>query len=142
MQDPSVIDLIKERAEKTYKIHGHINAYIIGRKLAISTEIISGCLTKLGFFEDGLRPGRFITKADRDKAKDKEDYSHLDDISDSYSLKTPTPGDSSIQEKKEIDYSGYRINELRTIATNKGIKGAFSMKRSELIKRIKAKLNG
>ena len=35
-----------------------------------------------------------------------------------------------------VDYSGYRINELRAIAAGKGIKGAFSMKKVDLIKEI------
>ena len=82
MKDPSVIDLVSERAGETYKIYGYVNAFIIGRKLAISTEIIKGHLWKLGFVEDELKPGRFIREEDRDKAKDKEDYSHLDDIAD------------------------------------------------------------
>jgi len=38
-----------------------------------------------------------------------------------------------------VDYSGYRINELRAIATDKGIKGAFFMKKVDLIKKLEEK---
>ena len=65
MKDPSIIDLVKDRARETYKIYGYVNAFIIGRKLAISSEIIKGHLWKLGFVEDELIPGRFIRKEDK-----------------------------------------------------------------------------
>lgn len=41
--------------------------------------------------------------------------------------------------RQTVDYSGYRINELRSIATEKGIKGAFRMRKVDLIKRLEDK---
>lgn len=38
--------------------------------------------------------------------------------------------------KPLIDYSSYRINELRNIAAGLGIEGSFFMKKPELIKRL------
>ena len=38
-----------------------------------------------------------------------------------------------------IDYSALTINELRSIASGKGVKGAFYMKKVDLIKTLKEK---
>ena len=35
-----------------------------------------------------------------------------------------------------VDYSGCRINELRAIAAGRGVKGTFSMKKVDLIKKL------
>jgi len=40
---------------------------------------------------------------------------------------------------QDIDYSGYRINELRAIVAGKGVKGTFSMKKVDLIKKLEEK---
>ncbi len=37
----------------------------------------------------------------------------------------------------KIDFSGYRINELRSMAANRNIKGSFTMKKVDLIKLLK-----
>lgn len=42
-----------------------------------------------------------------------------------------------IQEEREIDYSGYRIQELRSIASQRGIKNFFTMKKSQVIEALK-----
>ncbi len=39
-------------------------------------------------------------------------------------------------EKSGIDYVAYSINELRSIATGKGIKGAFFLRKADLIKKL------
>jgi len=38
-----------------------------------------------------------------------------------------------------VDYSGYRINELRAIAAGKGVKKTFTMKKVDLIKKLEDK---
>lgn len=38
-----------------------------------------------------------------------------------------------------IDYGALTINELRSIASGKGVKGAFYMKKADLIKTLKEK---
>lgn len=42
-----------------------------------------------------------------------------------------------IREEREIDYSGYRIHELRSIASQRGIKNFFTMKKSQVIEALK-----
>lgn len=39
--------------------------------------------------------------------------------------------------RQGVDYSGCRINELRAIAAGKGVKGTFSMKKVDLIQKLK-----
>jgi len=41
--------------------------------------------------------------------------------------------------RQGVDYSGCRINELRAIAAGKGVKGTFSMKKVDLIKKLEDK---
>ena len=38
-----------------------------------------------------------------------------------------------------INYSDYRINELRAIVAGRGVKGAFFMKKADLIKKLEEK---
>ena len=42
--------------------------------------------------------------------------------------------EAPISLRPKVDYSGYRINELRSIATERGLKGAFRMRKVDLIK--------
>lgn len=42
-------------------------------------------------------------------------------------------------EDKQIDYSGYRINELRSMAAVQKIKGSFTMKKAVLIQKLEEK---
>ena len=44
-----------------------------------------------------------------------------------------------LEDEERIDYSHYPINQLRRIATQVGIKGSFSMKKTELIKKLEEK---
>jgi len=46
-------------------------------------------------------------------------------------------GEPKEKPHKEIDYSAYRIQELRTVAAALGIPGSFTMTKSKLIKTIK-----
>jgi hypothetical protein len=39
----------------------------------------------------------------------------------------------------EIDFSGYRINELRSMAAVQKIKGSFTMKKAVLIQKLEEK---
>ena len=57
-------------------------------------------------------------------------------------MKDPRIADLVKEEAEKIDYTTYNINELRSIATGKGIKDAFFLTKEVLIKRIKAKLRG
>ena len=41
--------------------------------------------------------------------------------------------------RPSVDYGGYRINELRAIAAESGMKGTFSMKKADLIKKLEEK---
>lgn len=44
-----------------------------------------------------------------------------------------------IQEEPRTDYSKYKIQQLKSIASKIGIKGFFTMTKSELIKRLEEK---
>ena len=44
-----------------------------------------------------------------------------------------------IQTEPEIDYSKYKIQQLRSVASKVGIEGFFTMRKSELIKRLEEK---
>lgn len=44
--------------------------------------------------------------------------------------------------RPEFGYSGYRINELRAIAAEKGMKGTFRMRKVDLVKRLEEEQNG
>ena len=44
-----------------------------------------------------------------------------------------------LEGESQIDYSKYKINELRNIAAQIGIKGTFSMKKVDLIKKLEEK---
>jgi len=70
----SIIDLVKEEAERMYDESGCLNLWMLARRVGFSTEIIKQHLWKLGFVEDDLRPGKFIRKEDRDKALAKESF--------------------------------------------------------------------
>ncbi len=142
MKNPSINYLVKEEAEKMFAVSGQVNPWRVARNLHLSEEIVMLHLTKLGYTEK--RTGSFILKGERDKATVKkpnifEDIG-ISNFKVSNDMDLPSQ-DFIQQEKKEIDYSGYRVNELRSIAAGKGIKGAFFMKRSELIKKIKSKLS-
>jgi len=41
--------------------------------------------------------------------------------------------------RQKVDYGGFRINELRAIAAEMGVKGTFSMKKVDLIKILEDK---
>jgi len=44
-----------------------------------------------------------------------------------------------LEDESAIDYSKYKIHELRSIAAKVGIKGFFTMKKLELIKNLEEK---
>lgn len=44
-----------------------------------------------------------------------------------------------LEEDKKVDYSKYRISELRSVASKVGIKGTFTMKKADLIKKLEEK---
>lgn len=44
-----------------------------------------------------------------------------------------------LEKEKRVDYSKYRISELRSIASKVGIKGTFTMKKADLIKKLEEK---
>lgn len=49
------------------------------------------------------------------------------------------PSQPEAPEPQGIDYSGYRINELRAIVAGKGVKDTFFMKKVDLIKKLEEK---
>ena len=51
----------------------------------------------------------------------------------------PSRPEAPVPPRFRIDYSGYRINELRAIAAERGVKGTFSMKKVDLIKILEEK---
>ena len=51
----------------------------------------------------------------------------------------PSRPEAPVPLRPKVDYSGYRINELRAIAAERGVKGTFSMKKVDLIKILEDK---
>jgi len=51
----------------------------------------------------------------------------------------PSRPEAPVPLPQEFGYNGYRINELRAIAAEKGVKGTFSMKKVDLIKKLEEK---
>jgi len=116
----------------------------VARSIGVSTEVIVRHLTGLDYVE--IVSGTFVLKADSESPKAKKLISLAEDdfsfmVSDE---REGNPlGQEFIQkETQKIDYTTYNINELRSIATGKGIKDAFFLTKEVLIKRIKAKLRG
>jgi len=54
----------------------------------------------------------------------------------------PSRPEAPVPLRPKVDYGGYRINELRAIVAEMGIKGTFSMKKVDLIKILEEKDNG
>lgn len=46
----------------------------------------------------------------------------------------PSRPEAPIPSRPMVDFGGYRINELRAIAAERGIKGTFRMRKVDLIK--------
>lgn len=51
----------------------------------------------------------------------------------------PSRPEAPVPSRPTVDYDGYRINELRAIAAERGVKGTFSMKKVDLIKILEDK---
>ena len=51
-----------------------------------------------------------------------------------FEIVKPSRPEAPISLRPKVDYSGYRINELRSIASERGLKGAFRMRKVDLIK--------
>jgi len=150
MKDPRITDLVKEEAEKMYEESGCLSLWMLTRRVArsigISTEVIVWNLTGLGYVE--IAQGAFVLKDDIESPKAKK-LRDLDGTAFSFMLSNERAQDPVEQDfiernkkGKKIqakDYRIYSINALRSLATGKGIKGVFSMKKEELIKRITSK---
>ena len=138
----SIIDLVKEEAEKVCDKSGCLNLWMLARRVGFSTEIIKQHLTELGYVQ--ISKGSFILKKNRGKAAAKESERLAEpDLSVIVSNDIGLPARDFIQQDWEgMDYTAYNIHELRSIASNKGIKVALSNTKGELIKKIKSKLSG
>jgi len=138
-----VINLVREGAQEMYDRHGHVSPWHLSRNIHVSAGVIQEVLAELGYIKDSK--GNFVLKGDRDKAKTKEPERLEDiDISSfkvSNDMELPTQ-DFIQQDWEKIDYTAYTLNDLRSIAKNKGIKMAVSMTKGEWIKKIKSKLSG
>ena len=88
--------------------------------------------TRIGnIFINRLMPYEVCDEGVLDDLKRFEQSDHLGfEIKESSRPEAPEPLPQG------VDYSGYRINELRAIAAGKGIKGAFFMKKVDLIKKL------
>ncbi len=51
-----------------------------------------------------------------------------------FEIKEPSRPEAPVPPRQTVDYGGYRINELRAIASEKGVKGTFRMRKVDLIK--------
>ena len=56
-----------------------------------------------------------------------------------FEILEPSRPEAPVPLRQKIDYSGYRINELRAIAAEKGIKGVFRMRKVDLIQILEDK---
>ena len=142
MHKDFVLKKVKEGATEMYDTHGYVSPWRLSRNIHVSAGVIEECLGKLGFVKEGA--GNFVLKGDRGKTAAKEPK-RLEDINIA-SLKVFDDIKSSardfIQDRDEVDYTTFSLNELRSIAKNKGIKVALSNTKGELIKKIKSKLSG
>ena len=59
-----------------------------------------------------------------------------------FEILEPSRPEAPVSLRQDVDYSGYRINELRAIAAGKGVKGTFSMKKVDLIQKLKEDKHG
>ena len=140
-----VIGLIKRGSQEMYERHGHVSPWRLSRNIHIAAGVINVALKELGYVEEGQ--GNFVLKKAQGKAKAKEPKRLEDtDISSfkiSNDMELPTQ-DFIQQDWEEIDYTAYTLNELRSIASKKGIEVALSMTKGELIEKLKSwsKLNG
>ena len=139
-----VIGLIKRGSQEMYERHGHVSPWRLARNIHVSAGVIEECLAELGYTKEGQ--GNFVLKGDRGKAAAKESE-RLEDINVSsfkVSNDIELPARDFIQDEEGMDYTAYSIHELRSIASNKGIKVALSNTKGELIEKLKSrsKLNG
>ena len=136
-----VINLVREGAQEMYDRHGHVSPWHLSRNIHVSAGVIEECLAELGYTKEDQ--GNFVLKKDQGKAAAKESE-RLEDINVSsfkVSNDIELPARDFIQDREKVDYTTFSLNELRAIASNKGIKVAFSMTKGELIKKLKSKLN-
>lgn len=56
-----------------------------------------------------------------------------------FEVKETSRPEAPVPPRQKIDYGGYRINELRSIASEKGAKGVFRMRKVDLIKILEDK---
>ncbi len=56
-----------------------------------------------------------------------------------FEILEPSRPEAPVPLRPMVDYSGYRINELRAIAAEKGIKGVFRMRKVDLIQILEDK---
>ncbi len=136
-----ILKKVKEGAEEMYNRNGRVSPWHLSRNIHVSAGVIEECLGELGYVREGTT-GNFVLKGDRGKAAAKEPKRLEDADISSFKVSNDIelPAQDFIQDKKEVDYSGYHIHELRAIASNRGIKVAFSMKKDDLIKKLKSKL--
>lgn len=134
-----VIGLIRAGAEEMYDTHGHVSPWRLSRNIHVSAGVIEQCLAELGYIKEST--GSFVLKGDNEKTAVKEpERLAKPDLSFKVSNDMELPTQDFIQQdREEMDYTAYTINELRSIASSKGIKVAFSMTKGELIKKIKSK---
>lgn len=134
-----ILNAVGEEAIRMFGLNGRVAPWRIARNLGISDQIAVEHLLKLGYVQKSL--GSFVLKDDSEKTTAKKSERLAEsDLSFKVSNDLEFPNQDFIWQNREEDYTTFSLNELRTIASNKGIKVAFSMTKGELIKKLKSNL--
>ena len=135
-----VINLVREGAQEMYDRHGHVSAWHLSRNIHIAPRVISEALLELGFVEGDH--GNFFPQEDRGKAKVKKPECLAEpDLSVKVSNDMEPPIQNPfLKDMEPLDFTSFSLNELRSIASNKGIEVALSLTKGELIKKLKSNL--
>ena len=131
-----VLKKVKEGAEEMYDTHSRVIPWRLSRNIHIAAGVIKVTLIELGYFEEGQ--GNFVLKKAQGKAKAKEPKRLEDTDISSFKVSNDPEFPNA------LDYTISSLNELRSIASKKGIEVALSMTKGELIEKLKSwsKLNG
>ena len=96
--------------------------------------------TRIGnLFINRLMPYEVCDKGVLEDLKRFEQSDHLGFEITEPKITEPSKPEAPKSLSQTINYSDYRINELRAIVAGRGVKGAFFMKKVDLIKKLEEK---